>query len=220
MDLWIGLLIAFGVIIFVVVLMQRTLESRFPSMDVDVHDRGMRRRRRYRHIGDAIFKDDIINMVMNRFVYCGRKSDLHYYDVGGKRIYYAFLKNDFLFGYEDEKPSEKHPVLVFKGKKGSVEFDTKEGLLCPFTLRDNVYELESREIVNGQQIASGFIAESAAMDDYIKANNPVMAAIISMLPVAILGAVLALMLYVAYMGLAENSLRIIEIASKMEGCIG
>lgn len=223
--------IGIAVLIFVIaggsLAIWMTLDRQFPKVDIDVRDRGTRRRKNYRVLLNAIFKNDLIGMMMGRFVYMGDLSKLTFYITpNGKRVYDAYMRYDYLFGFTDVtrenlgvKPKIRlswalNAIGRLPGET-TASLDLAQGLLCPFTIQLTEHKITEIEVQNGKAIGTNFIQTMRRADDIINKNQPIMAVLISAIPLFIMGGLFAVMLYVAYLGLGQSAASISESAAKI-----
>jgi hypothetical protein len=225
---FVGIIILIIVTCFGSVAIWMTLNSQFPKVRIDVRDRGLRQPKNYRILFNAIFKDDLIGMMMGRFVYMGDLSKLTYYTLpSGKRIYDAYMRYDYLFGFSDVTKSslETKPVIHLDVKIGKGVLtrridgilDVNQGLLCPLVLEPTNHHITEIEVQNGKTIGSNYIQTMRRAQDVVEKNNPVMAVLISSIPLFIMGAMFAIMLYVAYLALGASAEKIFTAAMVCKG---
>jgi hypothetical protein len=189
-----------------------TLDSRFPKIKVDVRDRGMRRLSNYRVLYTAVFKDDLLGMMFGRFEYMGNLAHMTYYTMpNGKRIWDAYMRYDYLFGYDDvtKENLQQQPIVILKGDNGLFKFNGEmtiaKGLLFPMQIQTVNHILTEKEVINGKEIGTGFIQVMRKTQEVIEKNNPVMGVLISAIPLFIMGGLFCLMLYVSYLALGSSA---------------
>lgn len=228
MDVLIGTGIVIALALFGCVAIMKTMESKFPTVQIDVRFRGTRKRTKFRTMGDAIVKDNIVKILLGEYEFMGSLSSLDYYLApDGKRIYDAYSRYDYLVGIKphdktDIQLEEKRPLLcIVEDENGKQIAKMKNGefMLMPLKLGLVNETLSEKEVKNGKDIASGFIKAQKSAEQFINANNPVMAIIIAALPLVIFAAVLAMVVYVAYMGLGDASVKIAASAAQMGQCV-
>lgn len=218
MDMLIGVGIILVGAVVGIALVKKTMENQYPEVQVDVRYRGTRKRTKFRAFGDAIVQDNIIKILLGQYVFMGLLSELEYYLApDGKRIYDAYARYDYLCGikpHEQSAPKQiKYPEVVFlQNETGKTVGKVEMGkyLLMPLQIKLVNETLGEKEVKNGKDIAAGFIKAKQYVTDHTNANNPVMAIIISALPVVILAAMLSMVVYIAYLGMGDTALRIIQ----------
>lgn len=219
---FVGIIILIFVVVGGAAAIWMTLDSQYPKVRIDVRDRGTRKARNFRVLMTAIFKDDLIGMLMGRFTYMGDLSKLTFYMApNGKRIYDAYMRYDYLFGFRDVEKSclEMKPKILLDWKLDVInmkaQLDLDKGLLCPLTFKLTEHVINEVEVMNGKAIGTNYIQVMRRAEDVISKNQPVMAVLISAIPIFIMGAMFAVMLYVAYLGLGQSTQSIMDSTAKI-----
>jgi hypothetical protein len=139
----------------------------------------------------------------------------------GKRIYDAYMRYDYLFGFRDVEKSclDVKPKIMLDWKLDFIDMkarlDIDKGLLCPLTFKLTEHIINEVEVMNGKAIGTNYIQVMRRAEDVISKNQPVMAVLISAIPIFIMGAMFAVMLYVAYLGLGQSTQSIMDSTAKI-----
>ena len=221
---FIGIIVLIAIVVCGALAIRMTLDSQFPKVRIDVRDRGMRQSKNFRILHTAIFKDDLIAMLMGHFVYMGDLSKLTYYTLpNGKRIYDAYLRFDYLFGFSDVQKSclDERPIINLSWPLGfkdmAAKLDLNKGLLCPMILQPVNHKITELEVQNGKSIGTNYIQVMRRAQDVIEKNNPVMAVLISSIPLFLMGGIFCIMIYVSYMALGDSAAKIWDAAMMCRG---
>lgn len=206
-----------------------SLNQRYPPVKVMVWNRGVRQGITYRQVGTSLVKDNLVKVLMNEYEYVG---DLRYleYDLAKSsslfglrqsvgKVYRAYMRADYLFGLKGKKENEleiqkSRPLLI--GDKGLKVSISPEGILVPFTMQLTNNELVEEEIHTGKEIAQRFVLNKKSTQAFINAQNPVMAIIISAIPMLIMVGLSAIVIYLGFSGLGDAYQSYLQL----QGCQG
>lgn len=222
MDSFLGIVVMVVIMIIGGAVLWKSIDSRYPKTKIDVRDRGTRAIKWFRMRGDrSIVKDDLIAILLNKFVYYGDLDTLTYHiQPNGTRIYDAYMRYDYLCAVKmDEKTEpeilESRPIVYMpKGAKSDAYSITLgEFIMTPIKLKLGNEQMTERTVRTGKDIAIGFIEAEEASKAYNTANNPIMAALIGSIPLLIIAGFSCLMLYIAYTALNDNVLKMLEAAA-------
>jgi hypothetical protein len=185
-------------------------------VNVNVKSRGVRQTVAYRLVGTSIVKNNLVKILMNEYEYCG---DIRYleYDLLKSTsffimqkvipVYNAYLRADYLFALKSKKENEleiqqSRPIFICENKSMKVGI-SRDGILLPVTTRFTNHELVEEEIHTGKEIAMRFVLNKKSTQAFINAQNPVMAVIISAIPMLIMVGLSAIVIYLGYSGAAD-----------------
>ena len=94
-----------------------------------------------------------------------------------------------------------------------------EGVLNPMKIEYTNEMITEKAISNPQTICINFIQEERKINSFTQASNPVMAVLISSIPLLIMGGLFCLMIYLSFIALSDNTLKMLEAADKIAKAI-
>lgn len=232
MDLNFTLLGILG--LFIVILggsfvIYRNIDQKYPKVKIQVRRRGTVRLMIFRLRGSSIVQNSIQKLLMNDFNYYGDISFLTYdYEPKGTRLYYAYMRDDYLIGIDmdnktDSELLKTRPIIDIprKGilsKGGRLKFT--DGILIPLTLKLTNEEMHEKTILSGREVALRAVKAERNLNEFLKTSNPLMAILISSIPLFIMGAIFCAFIYFGTLAngdvatkIAEQNAKIIELLS-------
>jgi hypothetical protein len=215
------------------VAMLKMVDSRFPSLTINVFDRGLLQKMKFRKWGYTIVKDEIFKLLLNEPEICGDSRELEF-DVekglsGLNRVYRAYRRHDYLFALkqvqhvkatkkgEDGKDTivdlpltSVPPVLEAVTENGKTIKATisKDGWLLPFRIAQSNDALQEVEVTNGKSICVRFIDSQKSTQAYLNNANPFVSVLLTMLPMIIIVIAVGVMLYLVFGTTADNMTQI------------
>lgn len=223
MDTIIGVIVLFGIMLLVVWFIYRSIDQKYPKVKIQARFRGTRKIQTYRLRGTSIILNNLQAILMNNFVYCGDIRYLNYeLQPNGQRIYDAIIRYDYLVGldYKDKSTKElldTRPTIVLPRKsilspKGTtIKFN--DFIFNPLTIEYTNEKMTEKTITSGKDVATRFIEADRVTSEFIKSSNPVMAVLITSIPLLIIGALFLLAIYVTISGVSDMIPKLMEISS-------
>ena len=217
-------IIAFGVMAGTgLIVLFKMVDNKYPPVQIRCHDRGLVEDRKFRQMGSSIVKDNIFKLLMNEFDLVGDIRSLEFFrGRNGNRVYYAYWRHDYLFGFTQDKFIENDnqtveissikPVIVCD-KKIKVEFGNS--ILIPFQLKTINESLTEKEISNGKAICSRFIENEKSNKNYLEASNPFITTFIAALPLLLIILALGITMYLVLTAQTDNLVKLYQSNEKL-----
>ena len=211
-----------GLLVAIFYMLIKGIEARYPPILVRQDKGNISGLYKYRVLGNMIIEANLLQLMSGVYKLKGLVNSLDYSIENGKRIYRGYLVNDFIFGYKENKRqmevgridlvgTDFEVEYLENGKPKRIKLKINNDFIIPLRIdKDSVSKLEVKEVENGKQIAVGFINSIREEQDYSKASSPIMTAIISVLPVAIVTIIIFIGLYMILTGSYENVLKILN----------
>lgn len=228
MDTILGVLLLFGMLLVGCGIVYKSIDGRYPKRKIFIIEGNIFYTRWFRIRGErSIVKDDLIAILMNRFTYFGDLDQLQsYMQTNGQKVYIAVIRHNYLIGTktaDNDKVDmiDKKPVVIMpKGEflvNGQISLG--EYMLNPIMIKYVNDTMTERTVRTGKDIAVGFIEAEEASKAYNMTTNPLMAALIGSIPLLIIGAMCCLMIYVGYMSLNDNVVKMLDAASQIAASV-
>jgi len=233
MDILLGLILMIAVIIFGAILLLKSINDRYPIIAFDVRDRGLLIQQNFREYGKLIVKDDLIGILLGNYKIYGVNKEAYEYVrlPNGRKIYQAVIRYDFLLTIEydekNKKELETRPVITISkevankmvGKDLKLLWDPQmilnDGILNPLKTQYSNEFLTEKSILVPKEIASRFIDHIKSNSKFNDASNPVMAVLISALPLGIVVLLTCILVYVVMMGFNSSAVEMLKTSQEI-----
>lgn len=232
MDILLGLTLMVGVIIFGGILLYKTINDRFPKVNFDVRDRGTLINQNYREFGKLIVKDDLIGILLGNYRIYGISGMYEFVRTKGGKVYQAVLRHDFLFAIEHKEKNsveleQTKPLFILPkemayqmiGKDMKFMWEPKltlgEYMLVPLKAQYTNELLTERAVSTPKEIASRLIEQIKNNKMFNDASNPVMAVLISALPLGIVVLLTCILVYVVMMGFNSSAVEMLKTSQEI-----
>lgn len=234
MDLILGLTLMVGALIFGAIILIKNINDRYPILVFDIRDRGLLISNiKYREFGKIIVKDDLIGILLGTYRICGMNKEYYEYirTPNGGKIYQAVLRHDFLCAI-DYKDPEKQPqykqlkILIDKnladkivGQKltllGNPTLEINDYMLNPIKMEFANENISERSIGVPRDIATRFVEHIKSSQSFTNASNPIMAVLISSLPLGIVVLLTCILVYVLMMGFNSSAVEMLKTSQEI-----
>jgi hypothetical protein len=239
-----GILGAMGIAGFLVI--YKMADNKYPIVLVDVYDRGIKQRIKYRLLGKAVIKDNLFQILMNNFEICGNLNELEFdASPGGMgrwtRVYRAYRRHDYLFGLHHQKEAtlkdpegneievlktKTPPIIMFDEENASLIDNiikvkarfSSDGLLVPYYVNKVNEGMDEKEVTNGKAICQRFVEMHKSTREYTDASNPVIATLLYSLPLFMIVIAIGVVLYLTVGEVNSMIIRVAETISKIPAC--
>lgn len=189
--------------------------GRYPALKFLVLYGNTMRFQQFRQMGTMVVRDNLVNIILNKFEYMGELSAFGFFLMpsgrGLSKVYMAEYTSDYLF--KVDKVNSKERVFTLDKKSISVG-DKSKGILFPVQY-SGMGSLDFNDIRNGKAIVERFKLAYQANKDYLAGNSPLMTMVYAAIPLLLVVLSVGVVLYLSLTAVNDTSLKMLDVSSQI-----